>query len=163
MHPWSHPSARRWVLTFATTISDFTVIKILTCAAISLLLAGCATPPRDADIRAAAVQILGTNTNLKIHEVLYAGPMSSVLGALGTSEELALASAMQPGATRDLDLVVWSRSSSKAASVLLRALSYPGAQQLPHLRLLFVGDSQDAGRVRQPVVAAGARFYFRQK
>jgi type IV pilus biogenesis protein CpaD/CtpE len=137
--------------------------KTLTLVAISLLLAGCATTPRDADIRTAAVQIFGSDANLKIHEVIYAGPISSALSGMGTSDELALSSDMQPGAQQNLDLVVWSYSSSKAASVLLRALRYPGVQQLPHLRLLFVGDAQDADQVRLSVEATGAKFYFHQR
>ena len=130
---------------------------------LAIVLAGCATTPQDARIRAVAVQTFGSDTNLKVHEVMYAGPISGALSNLGSSEELALASDLQPGASQNLDLAVWSDSSSKAASVLLRALRYPGVQRLPHLRLLFVGDSQDAGRVRPSVEAAGAQFYFHQR
>jgi hypothetical protein len=94
---------------------------------------------------------------------MYAGPVSSALSNMSTSEELALASDMLPGATQNLDLAVWSDSSSEAASVLLRALRYPAVQRLPHLRLLFVGDQQNAERVRQSVEATGAQFYFHQQ
>jgi len=135
-------------------------MKILTSLFLAALLVGCATTPRDTSIRVAAVQIFGSDTNLKIHEVMYAGPLSSALSSMGTSEELALWSVMEKGETQNLDLVVWSDSSSKAASTLLLALRYPGVQRLPHLRLLFVGKAQDAERVRSAVEATGASFYF---
>jgi hypothetical protein len=94
---------------------------------------------------------------------MYAGPLSSALSSMGTSDELALASDMQRGASQNLDLAVWSESSSKAASTLLRALRYPAVQKFPHLRLLFVGDAPDAERVRSAVEATGAQFYFHQR
>src|SRR5437870_2576651 len=122
-------------------------MKTLTSLFLAALHVGCATTPRDTSIRAAAVQTFGGDANLKIHEVMYAGPLSSALSSMGTSDELALVSDMQRGATQNLDLVVWSESSSKAASTLLRALRYPGVQKLPHLRLLFVGDAQDAEQI----------------
>ena len=147
--------ARNWRVGF-----DKSVMKILTSLFLAALLVGCATTPREASIRVAAVQIFGSDTNLKIHEVMYAGPLSSALSSMGTSEELALWSVMEKGATQNLDLVVWSDSSSKAASTLLLALRYPGVQRLPHLRLLFVGDAQDGERVRSAVEATGASFYF---
>ncbi|MBI5773082.1 MAG: hypothetical protein HZA89_04975 [Verrucomicrobia bacterium] len=138
-------------------------MKILTSLFLAALLVGCATTPRDTSIRAAAVQTFGSDTNLKIHEVMYTGPLSSALSSMGTSDELALASTMQRGATQNLDLVVWSESSSKVASTLLRALRYPGSQKLPHLRLLFVGKAQDGERVRSAVEATGAKFHFHQR
>lgn len=128
-----------------------------------LLLAGCATTsPRDAKMRAIGVQTFGTDAFLKVEEVLYAGPISGALSNLGTSDQLALVSAMRPRSGQRVDLVVWSESSSKAASTLLRALRYPGMQTLPQLRLLFIGDTHDAERVRPAVEATGAKFYFHQ-
>lgn len=134
-------------------------MNIITTVFLALVLVGCATNPRDARLRDTAVQTFGTDANLKIHEVLYVGPVTSALSGMGTSEELALVSAMQPGTSRATDLVVWCESSSKAASVLLRALRDPGVQRLPQLRLLFVGTTQDAERVRQAVETTGAKFY----
>lgn len=51
---------RRWILTLHPILSHFLELKTLTLPAICLLLAGCATTPRGADIRTTAVQILGT-------------------------------------------------------------------------------------------------------
>lgn len=140
-------------------------MKTLTSLFLAILLVGCATTPRDTEIRAIGVQVFGGDTNLKIHEVIYAGPISSSLSdTLGdTSEELALASDMRVGGSQNIDLVVWSESSSEAASKLLRALRFFGIQELPHLRLLFVGDAQDAERVRPAVEATGTKFYFHQQ
>ncbi|MBI5686002.1 MAG: hypothetical protein HZC54_13095 [Verrucomicrobia bacterium] len=138
-------------------------MKPLTSLFLVVLLVGCATTPRDTNIRTVAAQTFGGATDLKIHEVMYSGPISGALSNIGTSDELALASDMKKGANQNLDLVVWSMSSSKAASTLLRALRYPAVQKLPHLRLLFVGDAQDGDRVRSAVEATGAKFYFHQK
>jgi hypothetical protein len=138
-------------------------MKTFTSLLLAVSLVGCATTPRDGNIRTVAAQVFGSDTNLKVHEVMYAGPLSSALSSMGTSDELALTSDMQKGATQSLDLVVWSESSSKAASTLLRALRYPGMQKLPLLRLLFIGDAQDGERVRSVVEATGAKFYFHQR
>ncbi len=140
-------------------------MKTFTFLFVAIIVVGCATTPRDASIRDIAVQTFGSDTNLKIHEVIYADPITSALSSLGASAELALWSDMRPGATRNQDLAVWSYSSSKAAAVLLRAFRYVGigTQRLPHLRLLFIGDSQDAERVRSVVEASGAQFYFHQR
>jgi hypothetical protein len=131
--------------------------------ALTLLLAGCATTPPDTAIHALAVQTFGTDTHLKLHEVMYSGPFSSAISSMGTSDDLALASDLQPGATQDLDLVVWSDSSPKAAATLFRALRYPGVQSLPHLRLLLIGNPVDAEHVRPTLEATGAKFYFHQQ
>ena len=139
-------------------------MRTLTLLLLGLMLSGCATTaPRDAAVRAVAVETFGNDANLKIHEVMYVGPLSSALASLGTSYELELADSMQPGATHALDLAVWSYSSSKAASVLIRALRYPGVQRLPHLRLLFVGEKKDADRVRSAVEATGAKFFWHER
>jgi hypothetical protein len=137
---------------------------LLILLAICLSLVGCATP-QEGQMRALGIQAFGTDTNLKLHYVTYAGPVSSALstGLGNTSEELALASEMQVAKTTNVDLVVWSDSSSTAASTLLRALRYPGLQGgLSQLRLLFVGDAKDADRVRPAVEATGAKFFFHQ-
>ncbi len=131
--------------------------------AFALLLAGCATTPPDTAIHAIAVQTFGTDTHLKLHEVMYSGPFSSAISSMGTSDDLALAADLRPGASQDLDLVVWSDSSPKAAATLFRALHYPGVQSLPHLRLLFIGNPADAEHIRPTVEATGAKFYFHQQ
>ncbi|MDB6122233.1 MAG: hypothetical protein JWQ71_1226 [Pedosphaera sp.] len=128
-----------------------------------LLLAGCATTSRDADLHAAGVKTFGTDANLVVHEVRYTGPISNVVSGLTTNDELALASDLKAGTSRDVDLVIWSYSSPKAAATLLRALRYPAVQKLPRLRLLFAGDAQDAEKIRPAVEATGAKFYFYQR
>jgi hypothetical protein len=139
------------------------LLRSLSFALTCLLFAGCATTsPKDAQLRAIGVQTFGTDAYLKIEWIPFAGPISDALSNLGTSDELDAAAAMKPGVSQRLDLIVWSESSSKAASTLLRALRYPGLRQLPQLRLLFIGDAQDAERVRPAIEAAGATFYFHQ-
>jgi hypothetical protein len=137
-------------------------VILLILLAICLSFVGCATP-QDADMRTLGIQTFGTDANLKIYCVTYSGPMTSALstGLGNTSEEVDLASEMQTAKTRNVDLVVWSDSSSAAASTLLRALRYPSVQGgLSQLRLLFVGDAKDADRVRPAVEATGAKFYY---
>jgi hypothetical protein len=132
---------------------------------VMILLTACSTTStansRDARIHSAAVETFGSS-NFKTHEVFYSGPLSGALSSLGTSEELALAAILEKGSAEPLDLVVWSESSSKLASTLLRALRYPGLQRLPKLRLLFIGDEADANRARPAVEATGAKFFEKQ-
>src|SRR5205823_2909617 len=92
---------------------------------LALFFGGCATiDPRVPKIRDIAVQTFGTDDDLRIHEVLYTGPLSSALdNVLGSSsDELALASEIARAQSQKVDLVVWSNSSRAAASTLRRAL-----------------------------------------
>lgn len=130
----------------------------------SLFLSSCAiTPPHDKELHALATKTFGTDANVNVEWIPYAGPISSGLSsALGnTSDELAIASAMMKAKEQPVNLVVWSESSPKAASTILLALRYPGVQAgLQQLRLLFVGNQEDAAKIKSAVEATGAKFYF---
>jgi len=133
---------------------------------LNLFFAGCATtPPRDTEMHELGKQTFGTDAYLKVVWIPYAGPLSDALssGLGNTSDELAVADAMLAAKSQKADLVVWSDSSSKTASTILRALRNPSLQSgLEQLQLLFVGNAQDADRVRPAVEATGAKFYFHQ-
>jgi hypothetical protein len=110
-------------------------------------------------------QTFGTDAYLKVVWIPYAGPLSNAFssGLGNTSDELAVADAMLAAKNQRADVLVWSDSSSKTASTILRALRQPGLQNgLQQLQLLFVGNPQDAERVRPGVEATGAKFYFHQ-
>ena len=130
-----------------------------------LLLVACATSEsaarRETPIRTMAVEAFGGDANLRIHEVMWAGPLSGSLSSLSTGDQLALEEALASGAIRPLDLAIWSNSSSKLASTLKEALRYPNVQKLPQWRLLFVGNAADAEKVRPAVEATGAKFFTR--
>src|SRR5258706_5551537 len=99
--------------------------------AFNLFVAGCATtPPRDAQMHELGKQPFGTDAYLKVVWIPYAGPLSNALssGLGNTSDELAVADAMLAGKNHRADVLVWSDSSSKTASTILRALRQPGLQ-----------------------------------
>ena len=135
--------------------------------AVCVLFTVCATmSPRRNEIRQLGLQTFGTEVNLKVHEVFYAGPLSSGLtSALGnTNDELALAQTMLFAKKQKLDLIVWGNSSSKTALTLRKALHYPSLQSgLNNLRILFIGDSQDALPLKAAVESTGASMFFHQK
>jgi hypothetical protein len=127
-----------------------------------LAVGGCAGSPHYARIHDEAAEILG-RSNVLSHEVPYDDFVTAALFTRNAPDELALVSDLQPGATQKLDAIVWGKSSSHTAAVLMRALGYPALRRLPYLRLVFIGDFQDAERVRPSVEASGAKFFFRQK
>lgn len=139
-------------------------MKIFTSLFLATLLVGCATNPQVSNIQTVAKQTFGSDTNPIIHEIIpphiynidpYDNDAS--IFNLDLRYDLLL------GETQNVDLVVWSTSSDLTARGLLTALQYTKAHRLSHLRLLFVGDTQDAERVRLTVEASGAKFYFHQR
>jgi len=131
-----------------------------------LLLAGCATTPsHDAQLRAMGVQAFGTDANLKVHDIFYGGPGDSLSDAFdATTDVSAIAAHMKAAKSQNVDLVVSSSSSHLAAATILAALRSPSLRGgLQQLRLLFVGTSEDAARLKPKVEATGAKFLFHEK
>jgi hypothetical protein len=138
-------------------------MKTVLILTLAIFLVGCRTVPRDLDVRAIAIQTFGTDQNLIVHQVEYTGWLRSKISNMGSRDDYALWTDIQPATANDVNLAVWCGSSSVAAKALLRALQYPGIKKLPHLHLLFVGDVKDAEAVRPAVEATGATFYFHQR
>jgi hypothetical protein len=131
-----------------------------------LFVSGCATTtPRDAQLRAIGVQTFGTDANLKVHNIFFGGPSgSSMSDEFYESDQVALIADMKAAKARKVDLVVSCQSSHHATATIWAALHDPALRSgLQQLRLLFVGDPQDAERLKPLVEAAGATFYFQQK
>jgi hypothetical protein len=138
-------------------------MKVLISLFLVILLAGCATSPREVNIRSIAVQTFGNDRNLTIHEVVYLKPhlYGGIAGSYDSSDDYgSLANEMRPGEIRDRNLVVWGASSAWTANVVLATLnSYASTTKLQHLRLLFIGDLKDAERIRPVIEARGAQFF----
>jgi hypothetical protein len=143
-------------------------MKALISLFLVILLTGCATSPREGNIRSIAAQTFGNDRNLTIHEVVYLKPhlYGGIAGSYdsSSSDYVSLANEMRPGEIRDHNLVVWGASSAWTANVVLATLnSYVSTTKLQHLRLLFIGDLKDAERIRPAIEARGAQFFFQQK
>jgi Spy/CpxP family protein refolding chaperone len=133
---------------------------------LALALAGCATTSsHEAQLRAAGVQAFGTDANLKVHNVFYGGPGNSMSDGMDMdADQRALIADMRAAKSHPVDLVVSSQSSRLAAGMLWAALHNPAVRSgMGQLRLLFVGNQEDADRLKPVVEATGAKFFFQQK
>ena len=146
-----------------TTAARFVRASLATCL---LVIAGCAmSTPRDAQIRALAVQTFGTDANLKVHNIFFGGPSgASVSDEFDEgADQSALIADMKTAKIRKVDLVVSCRSSRRAAATIWAALHDPALRSgLQQLRLLFVGDPGEAAQLKPIVEATGATFYSQQ-
>lgn len=141
-------------------------MKALTLTLIGFLFAGCATTtPVDSKARALAVQKFGSDSYVK---VAWFGPgivdgLSMGLG--NTSRELEIWDYVHDAKTKRVDLVVWSEPRSVAVPTILRTFRrMKGIQSgLEQLNFLFVGDADDAERVRPVIEPTGAKFFFHQR
>jgi hypothetical protein len=146
------------------TAAEFVKASLAFCL---LFLAGCAiSTPRDAQLRALGAQTFGSDASLKVHNIFYGGPSGSSMSDEfnENSDQAALVVDMKGAKSRKVDLVVSCSSSRHAAATIWAALHDPALKSgLQQLRLLFVGDPQDAARLKPVVEATGATFYFQQK
>jgi hypothetical protein len=142
------------------------MLKSLTLVLTGLLFAGCATTtPVDSQAKALCVQTFGTDVYFKV--VWIAGShvdafASTFLG--DTGPQLNIASAMEAGENKRVDLVVWSDSNVGVTDAIDRALKYiPETERLNNLNFLFVGDAAIADYLRPEIEGTGAKFYFHQR
>jgi len=142
------------------------IFKSLGSVIIGLLFAGCATTtPVDSQARALCVQTFGTDAYLKVLWL----PISHVEGftmvfAGNTGPQLEIANAMEAAKNKRVDLVVWTGPHGEAAFAIEQSLRYIRRdERLESLNFLFVGDAQDAERIRPKIEMTGAKFYFHKR
>ena len=143
------------------------IFRLLALTVTSLLFAGCVTTtPVDSPARALCVQTLGTDVYLKVLWLPTSHAEAFTMAFLGNSgPQLEIASAMESGIDKRVDLVVWTEPHGESAYYIKQALWYVRnrKQPLSHLNFLFVGDASDADSLRPEIEATGAKFYFHQR
>jgi len=128
-----------------------------------LFIEGCATTsPVDSQARAICIQTFGTDAYFKVlwlsdtHTEAFA---STFLG--DTANQTSVASAMEAGHDKRVDLVVWAEPGVSPSAAIDGGLRYISeTERLDQLNFLFVGNTNDADYLRGEVEVRGAKFYF---
>ena len=132
------------------------------------VLTGCTgfvAPAADYDLRleAASHAFGGGFDYLFVHS---AGPiaddafirMSDLAGPSTLSRQLA--ARLAPGASHSLRMMVSGPNPEKTVRVILDALDIHRGTRLPHLELMYLGESEFAPHVQRAVESIGAKFRF---